>query len=70
MMIYKGIHGLETLTCGCTVKHYIGGKTIFEASTRCTAFIKHMNRVYWKCNKCKKEFSKKNLKDHQWEHAI
>lgn len=62
-----GVYYLEILDCKCEIKNYFGGKTIFIKNKKCK---QHENRVYFKCNKCGKEMLKKELKEHQWTHAI
>lgn len=67
----KGIYGLENLNCGCTIKHYTGGKKVLEASQKCTAFIKHRTVVWNQCGICGYRTSKKLLKEHKDnEHSI
>ncbi len=70
-MRFQGIYGLETLECGCQVKRYgLGGKVIIIASTKCSNLIKCTTKIKFICGKCGLHFSKRGLKEHQWEHAV
>ena len=63
-----GIYGLETLDCKCEVKSYRGGKVVFVRYVRCKTHFE--SSVYFVCGVCGKKFSKRDLKEHKWSHAI
>jgi len=66
-MKLKGIYGLEELECGCKIKHYRGGKTVTYKNSKCNVHVAGVNFV---CIVCEKSFSKIQLKEHRWSHAI
>jgi hypothetical protein len=68
-MKLKGIYGLEELDCGCTVKHYIGGKTVREPSIKCTENPQHKKSIKHVCSVCGLITNKIGLKSHKWKHA-
>lgn len=61
-----GIYALETCCCGCQIKHYIGGKTITIKHKKCD---NHIAGVSYICRVCKKQMTKRELKDHKWSHV-
>jgi len=64
-MIYQGVYGLEKLACKCNIKHYFGGLVIVSGCK------KHRSEKYYECKVCNLHFKhKKEIKDHQWTHAI
>lgn len=70
-MQLKGVYGLESLDCGCIIKRYLGGKTIFIASTRCIRRRKHKTKITFVCGVCELTTTKRLLKIHkEREHSI
>lgn len=59
-----GIYGLESLECGCKIRHYSGGMTIREGCNN------HKTTTTWICSICNQEFTKKRMRKHRWEHAL
>ena len=68
---FQGIYGVEILNCGCQIKRYgLGGKVIIVGFAKCTNLIKCRTKIKFVCGICGLNFSKKKLKEHQWNHAI
>lgn len=65
-----GIYTLQSKTCGCKVKSYIGGKVVIEACKE------HKNEIYYICPSCGKKFEGKHgkgksaMKECAWSHAL
>jgi len=57
----------KELDCGCRIKYYRGGKCILTKHIDC---IIHDQGLFFVCGVCRKEFNKKQLKKHQWIHAV
>lgn len=68
-MKLMGIYGLDILDCKCKVKRYRGGKTILIKYHGCKKHILDLE-TWYECVVCKGKFSKRDLKEHKWSHAI